>query len=110
MSPIGGVGINLAIQDAVATSNLLTEPLLRGTLDETDLARVQQRREPPTRKTQSMQVFVQNHVVNRVLESTHTLHAPFILRLLKRIPALRRIPARAIGLGFRPEHIETKAA
>jgi 2-polyprenyl-6-methoxyphenol hydroxylase-like FAD-dependent oxidoreductase len=110
MSPIGGVGINLAIQDAVATSNLLTEPLLQGTLDEDDCAKVQARREPPTKKTQGMQVFIQNHVVNRVLESTHTLNAPFILRLLKKIPVLRRIPARAVGLGFRPEHIETKAA
>ncbi len=110
MSPVGGVGINLAIQDAVAASNLLTGPLLSGQLDEDDLARVQRRREPPTRKTQGMQVFIQNHVIDRILESTGTISAPLILRLLRKIPALRRIPARAIGLGFRPEHIETKPA
>jgi 2-polyprenyl-6-methoxyphenol hydroxylase-like FAD-dependent oxidoreductase len=109
MSPIGGVGINLAIQDAVAASNLLTAPLLAGTLTESDLAAVQKRREPPTRKTQGMQVFIQNHVVDRVLGDPRPVKLPMALRLLKYIPALRRIPARMIGLGFLPEHIETKA-
>jgi 2-polyprenyl-6-methoxyphenol hydroxylase-like FAD-dependent oxidoreductase len=109
MSPIGGVGINLAIQDAVAASNLLTGPLLNGTLTEADLASVQKRREPPTRKTQGMQVFIQNHVVNRVLGDPRPVKIPVFLRLLKYFPALRRIPARAIGLGFLPEHVETRA-
>ena len=109
MSPIGGVGINLAIQDAVAASNLLTAPLLAGTLAESDLAAVQKRREPPTRKTQALQVFIQNHVVERVLSDPRPLKIPFFLRLLKYVPALRRIPARMIGLGFRPEHVETPA-
>ena len=108
MSPIGGVGINLAIQDAVAASNLLTAPLLAGTLTENDLAAVQRRREPPTRKTQGMQVFIQNHVVNRVLGDPRPVKIPIALRLLKYVPALRRIPARMIGLGFLPEHVETK--
>jgi 2-polyprenyl-6-methoxyphenol hydroxylase-like FAD-dependent oxidoreductase len=76
MSPIGGVGINLAIQDAVAASNLLTGPLLNGTLTEADLASVQKRREPPTRKTQGMQVFIQNHVVNRVLGDPRPVKIP----------------------------------
>ena len=109
MSPIGGVGINLAIQDAVATSNLLTRPLLAGTLTENDLAAVQRRREPPTRKTQGMQVFIQNHVVNRVLGDPRPVKIPLALRLLKYVPLLRRIPARMIGLGFLPEHVETVA-
>jgi 2-polyprenyl-6-methoxyphenol hydroxylase-like FAD-dependent oxidoreductase len=109
MSPIGGVGINLAIQDAVAASNLLTAPLLAGTLTESDLAAVQKRREPPTRKTQGLQVFIQNHVVERVLGDPRPVKIPLFLRLLKYVPALRRIPARMIGLGFRPEHIETRA-
>jgi 2-polyprenyl-6-methoxyphenol hydroxylase-like FAD-dependent oxidoreductase len=107
MSPIGGVGINLAIQDAVAAANILAEPLRTGTLDENHLRAVQQRREPPTRKTQSMQVFIQNHVVNRVLGDPRPVKIPLFLRLLQHISALRRIPARLIGLGFRPEHIHT---
>ncbi len=108
MSPIGGVGINLAIQDAVAAANLLAEPLRRGTLGEYDLRAVQERREPPTRKTQAMQVFIQNHVVNRVLGDPRPIRLPLALRLLKLFPVLRRIPARVIGLGFRPEHIHTR--
>jgi 2-polyprenyl-6-methoxyphenol hydroxylase-like FAD-dependent oxidoreductase len=105
MSPIGGVGINLAIQDAVAAANRLAEPLRAGTLREEDLAAVQTRREPPTRRTQAMQVFVQNRIIRRVLGSRERLRPPLALKLLQWLPVLRRIPARMVGVGFLPEHI-----
>jgi 2-polyprenyl-6-methoxyphenol hydroxylase-like FAD-dependent oxidoreductase len=104
MSPIGGVGINLAIQDAVAAANILALPLRRGTVSERSLAAVQQRREWPTRMTQRVQLFVQNRFVTRILAGT-PLEAPLILRLLHRYPVLRRLPARLVGMGFRPEHV-----
>ena len=104
MSPVGGVGINLAIQDAVAASNLLAVPLLARQVSVTDLARVQKRREFPTRVTQAFQIAVQNHVLTRVLGGT-ALKPPFFIGLLQRFTALRRIPARLFGIGVRPEHI-----
>jgi 2-polyprenyl-6-methoxyphenol hydroxylase-like FAD-dependent oxidoreductase len=107
MSPIGGVGINLAVQDAVATANILAEPLTRGAVTEHDLARVQRRREWPTRLTQMMQIAIQNRVVRRVLAGTAPPRPPLILRLIDRFPLLQGIPARAMGLGVRPEHIGT---
>jgi len=110
MSPVGGIGINLAIQDAVATSNILTASLLRGVPGEADLKRVQGRRESPTRRTQALQVFIQDRLLNRVLDSSSKISLPWFLRLFNWLPFLRAIPARAIGIGFRPEHVETKAA
>jgi 2-polyprenyl-6-methoxyphenol hydroxylase-like FAD-dependent oxidoreductase len=110
MSPVGGIGINLAIQDAVAASNILTEPLRRGVPTEADLERVQSRREEPTRKTQALQIFIHNNLLNRVLDSSQKIGPPFAFRLLNWIPILRAIPARTIGIGFQPEHVETKAA
>jgi 2-polyprenyl-6-methoxyphenol hydroxylase-like FAD-dependent oxidoreductase len=110
MSPIGGVGINLAIQDAVAAANLLAAPLRAGTLTDADLARVQKRRMLPIRLTQAMQVFVQNRVIRGVLGSTKPFSLPWPLRLLQRFPYLRRFPARAVGVGFRPEHVHTPEA
>ncbi|MHA7632211.1 FAD-dependent oxidoreductase [Corallococcus sp. M7] len=112
MSPIGGVGINLAVQDAVATANLLAGPLLARHVTVEDLRRVQQRRELPTRLTQRAQVLIQNRVVDPALRKRAFMNGrlPLSLRLVKRIPALRRIPARLIGLGIRPEHIHTPAA
>jgi len=110
MSPIGGVGINLAIQDAVAAANILAPRLLRGTVDEDDLRAVQHRREFPTRATQQLQLFVQNRVIGQVLQSTGKLSPPLAVRLLGQWPLLRRIPARLIGLGFRPEHVKLPAA
>jgi 2-polyprenyl-6-methoxyphenol hydroxylase-like FAD-dependent oxidoreductase len=107
MSPIGGVGINLAIQDAVATANLLGATLLERTPAEGDLARVQKRRTFPTRATQRMQLVVQNNVILRVLSSSKPLTLPWPLKLLNSWPALRRIPARIVGIGFRPEHVQT---
>jgi 2-polyprenyl-6-methoxyphenol hydroxylase-like FAD-dependent oxidoreductase len=110
MSPVGGVGINLAIQDAVATANLLWKPLKDGTLTEADLARVQKRREFPTRVTQRLQVLAQNRVVQPVLRSTQPLAPPWVLRLVNSWPLLQRIPARVIGVGVRPEHVHSPAA
>ena len=110
MSPIGGVGINLAIQDAVATANLLGERLRQGTVDLGDLEAVQRRRTFPTRATQRMQLIAQNNVIRRVLVSTRPFRAPWPLRLLSHYKFLQRIPARVIGVGFRPEHVKTPAA
>jgi 2-polyprenyl-6-methoxyphenol hydroxylase-like FAD-dependent oxidoreductase len=110
MSPVGGVGINLAIQDAVATSNLLAVPLRDGRLTAEDLRRVQQRREWPTRMTQRVQLAIQNRVIRRALSGSDRFTPPFAIRLLALVPILRRIPARMIGLGFRPEHVHTSAA
>jgi 2-polyprenyl-6-methoxyphenol hydroxylase-like FAD-dependent oxidoreductase len=107
MSPVGGVGINLAIQDAVAAANTLVRPLLAGRLRESDLARVQARRLFPTRLTQGAQVAVQNRVIAPLLKATGKIPVPLPLRLLQWFPYLRRVPARAIGLGVRPEHVKT---
>jgi 2-polyprenyl-6-methoxyphenol hydroxylase-like FAD-dependent oxidoreductase len=110
MSPIGGIGINLAIQDAVAAANILAPRLLQGTVNEDDLRAVQRGREFPTRATQQLQLFVQNRVIGQVLQSTGKLSPPLAVRLLAQWPLLRRIPARLIGLGFRPEHVKLPAA
>jgi 2-polyprenyl-6-methoxyphenol hydroxylase-like FAD-dependent oxidoreductase len=105
MSPVGGVGINLAIQDAVATANVLVPRMRQGAASLDDLRAVQRRRERPTRLTQSVQVAVQNRVISNVLRGTATPKAPLVVRMLDRYPVLRRLPARVIGMGFRPEHI-----
>jgi 2-polyprenyl-6-methoxyphenol hydroxylase-like FAD-dependent oxidoreductase len=105
MSPIGGVGINLAIQDAVATANILAPQLRTGGLTQTDLHAVQRRRELPTKLTQAMQMAVQNRVISNVLRTTAMPRPPLFVRILDRIPALQRIPARVLGMGFRPEHV-----
>lgn len=107
MSPVGGVGINLAIQDAVAAANILAGPLKRGQVSEGDLDRVQRRRELPTRLTQFIQVTAQNRVIAPLLAAKGKVSPPLPLQLLQRFPYLRRIPARVIGLGFRPEHVKT---
>jgi 2-polyprenyl-6-methoxyphenol hydroxylase-like FAD-dependent oxidoreductase len=110
MSPIGGVGINLAVQDAVATANILTPRFLQGSVSQRDLEAVQRRREFPTRATQRLQVILQNRVIGRVLASTAKMSPPFPVRLLGWVPFLRRVPARLIGLGFRPEHVNAPTA
>jgi 2-polyprenyl-6-methoxyphenol hydroxylase-like FAD-dependent oxidoreductase len=108
MSPIGGVGINLAIQDAVAAGNLLASPLLRGAVTEPELRRVQSRREYPTFMTQRFQVFAHKRFLRPALSRQGPLpRLPLALRLLRAIPFLRRIPARLIGVGFRPEHVRS---
>jgi 2-polyprenyl-6-methoxyphenol hydroxylase-like FAD-dependent oxidoreductase len=107
MSPVGGVGINLAIQDAVAAANILTDSLRTGKVPPEVLRLVQRRREFPTRMTQRLQVYIQDRIISRVLASQKQLSLPWPLRLLRRFSMLRRIPARLIGMGFRPEHIKT---
>jgi 2-polyprenyl-6-methoxyphenol hydroxylase-like FAD-dependent oxidoreductase len=110
MSPIGGVGVNLAVQDAVATANILTGPLLEGRITEEDLRKVQKRRSLPTELTQALQVFIQNRVITNVLNMTTQPKPPFLMRMMDRFPLLRRLPARLIGMGFRPEHVHTPEA
>jgi 2-polyprenyl-6-methoxyphenol hydroxylase-like FAD-dependent oxidoreductase len=109
MSPVGGVGINLAIQDAVAASNALAAKLAARSLTDSDLLAVQRRRELPTRATQKLQVVVQDRVIRRVLSSSQPLTLAWPLRMLQRWTFLRRIPARVVGMGFRPEHVRTAA-
>jgi len=108
MSPVGGVGINLAIQDAVAASNLLAEPLRRGRLTLRNLEAVQERRLFPTRVTQWLQVQIQNNFLSRVLASRSAPAPPLPVRWLDGCPYLRRLPARLIGVGIRPEHVHTQ--
>jgi len=105
MSPIGGVGINLAIQDAVATANILAPVLSRGAPGESDLAAVQRRRLWPTAMTQRLQVLIQDRVITRILAGSGGGRPALVVRLLQWFPILRRLPARLLGLGFRPEHI-----
>jgi 2-polyprenyl-6-methoxyphenol hydroxylase-like FAD-dependent oxidoreductase len=107
MSPIGGVGVNLAVQDAVAAANILWQPLKAGTLREEDLDRVERRREFPTRVTQRIQVVVQNNVIDRLLGAGEALAAPWPLRLTSWFAPLRLIPAWLVGKGVRPEHVHT---
>jgi 2-polyprenyl-6-methoxyphenol hydroxylase-like FAD-dependent oxidoreductase len=110
MSPIGGVGINLAIQDAVAAANILYRPLLSQSVSESDLHAVQRRREFPTRATQRLQVLAQNRIIGRVLRSTAKVSPPLFVRVLVRWRLLRQLTARIIGLGFRPEHVRISAS
>lgn len=110
MSPIGGVGINLAIQDAVAAANLLAEPLRARTVNLELLARVQQRRMLPTRVTQRLQLAIQDRIIARVLGRSDALTPPLMLRLIARSRFLRGLTARLVGLGVRPEHIATHDA
>ncbi len=104
MSPAGGVGINLALQDAVATANLLAPKLKGGPVSVADLQRIQQRREWPTRVIQAMQAFIHRHVVTG-RESKSGDSFPLLVRLLQWFPPLRVLPARFVGIGPRPEHV-----
>ena len=105
MSPIGGVGINLAIQDAVAAANILGPRLISGGVDERVLRSIQRRRLLPTRLTQRVQLFLQDTVIRRVLGPGTTIRVPIFFRLVRRWPLLRRLPALFVGMGFRPEHV-----
>jgi 2-polyprenyl-6-methoxyphenol hydroxylase-like FAD-dependent oxidoreductase len=107
MSPIGGVGINFAIQDAVAAANILVPAFLRGTISQSDLAKVQKRRELPVKIIQRIQVLIQNRVIANILGKRTHPKLPWLLRFIKRFPYLRRIPAYMVGIGFRPEHVKT---
>jgi 2-polyprenyl-6-methoxyphenol hydroxylase-like FAD-dependent oxidoreductase len=107
MSPIGGVGINLAVQDAVAAANRLAVPLNGGKLTDDDLQAIQERRSFAVRFTQWMQLTIQKQVVSRVLQSEQRPKPSLLFKLLGVFPLLRRIPARLVGVGIRPEHVHT---
>ncbi|MDZ4735212.1 MAG: FAD-dependent oxidoreductase [Rhodospirillaceae bacterium] len=107
MSPIGGVGVNIAVQDAVATANLLWKPLRAGTVTTADLKRVQDRRTFPARVTQRLQLAIQNRIISAALQGGVQMSPPLFLRAMNAVPLLRRIPARLLGLGVRPEHISS---
>ena len=110
MSPVGGVGINLAIQDAVAAANLLAAPLRAAPADHRRPGPVQQRRSFPTRATQAFQIGVQNRVIDPVLRSSQEPRLPGLVRFVQRyLPVLQGIPARIVGVGFRPEHVDLDA-
>jgi 2-polyprenyl-6-methoxyphenol hydroxylase-like FAD-dependent oxidoreductase len=111
MSPVGGVGVNLAVQDAVATANLLADKLQHGCPSEDELDAVRRRREFPVKMTQAMQVIVQNSIITGALQGgERPLKVPLIVRLVTALPWLQGIPARMIGLGVRPEHVHSKVA
>jgi 2-polyprenyl-6-methoxyphenol hydroxylase-like FAD-dependent oxidoreductase len=110
MSPIGGVGINLAVQDAVAAANVLAEPLREHRVTVDHLRSVQKRREFPTRVTQWLQLAVQQRIIARVLRDNRPLEPPLLVRLIAASPRLRRIPGRIIGMGIRPEHVRATPA
>jgi 2-polyprenyl-6-methoxyphenol hydroxylase-like FAD-dependent oxidoreductase len=108
MSPIGGVGINLAIQDAVAAANELAAPLAKGAVSDDHLRKIQSRREFPTRVTQGFQVFAHRRFLGPAMRHSRPITSlPFALKLLQMFPILRRIPARLVGMGVRPEHVRT---
>ena len=109
MSPIGGVGINLAIQDAVAAANLLTDPLRAGRVTDEDLAAVQRRREIPTKLTQRLQLTMQRNLISPLLKNTST-QLPRPLRVGLALPLVGRLLARAIAIGFRNEHVRIAPA
>ena len=106
MSPIGGVGINYAIQDAVAAANILTPAFKEKDLSLGVLNKIQQRREKPTRRMQNIQVYMQDHVISPLLNEKEFTKTPWVMNLFSLFPILRRIPARIIGIGFQPEHVK----
>ena len=106
MSPIGGIGINLAVQDAVAAGNILAAPLNQRRLADTDLAAVQARRDPPTRQTQAVQVFIQDRVIGRLLGQERPVKPPLAVRLVGHTPVLQRLMGRLVGMGAQPEHVD----
>jgi 2-polyprenyl-6-methoxyphenol hydroxylase-like FAD-dependent oxidoreductase len=110
MSPIGGVGINIAVQDAVAAANQLAGPLRAGTVRDGDLQAIQARRTPAVRFTQWLQLTIQRRIITRVLASRERPKPPRVFRLFNVFPVLRRVPAYLIGIGIRPEHVRTPEA
>jgi 2-polyprenyl-6-methoxyphenol hydroxylase-like FAD-dependent oxidoreductase len=111
MSPVGGVGVNLAVQDAVATANLLASKLVGGCPSQDELDAVQRRRAFPVRMTQRMQVVVQNNIINAALKpGNQPLKVPLVMRLVTAVPWLQGITARFVGLGVRPEHVRSPDA
>jgi 2-polyprenyl-6-methoxyphenol hydroxylase-like FAD-dependent oxidoreductase len=110
MSPIGGVGVNMAVQDAVAAANRLAAPLAAGRLTDEDLQAVEERRTAPMRFTQRLQLTIQQRIISPVLKTQQRPKPPLFLKLFGVFPILRRIPARLLGLGIRPEHVLTPEA
>lgn len=106
MSPVGGVGINYAIQDAVVAANVLSEKLKAGKVSTRDLAEVQRRRVWPTRIMQGFQSIVQKQAVGKAFTSDKPFNIPLFLRFLLRLPVVRTLPARFIGLGIWPVHVQ----
>jgi 2-polyprenyl-6-methoxyphenol hydroxylase-like FAD-dependent oxidoreductase len=110
MSPVGGVGVNLAVQDAVATANLLAAKLTSGCPTEDELDAVRRRREFPVKMTQRMQVIAQNNIVSAALKpGDQPLKVPLVVRLITAVPWLQGITARLVGVGVRPEHVHSPA-
>jgi 2-polyprenyl-6-methoxyphenol hydroxylase-like FAD-dependent oxidoreductase len=107
MSPIGGVGVNIAVQDAVAAANRLAAPLRSGQVTDADLQAIQERRMLAVRFTQWLQLTAQKRIISRVLTSEQRPKPPLMFKLLKIFPVLQRIPARLLGVGIRPEHVHT---
>jgi 2-polyprenyl-6-methoxyphenol hydroxylase-like FAD-dependent oxidoreductase len=107
MSPIGGVGINIAVQDAVAAANRLAAPLQAGTTTTGHLQAVQARRDFPARMTQKIQLTMQNRIIGPALQGTREPKPPLLFKLFDAFPVLRRIPARLLALGIQPEHVQT---
>jgi 2-polyprenyl-6-methoxyphenol hydroxylase-like FAD-dependent oxidoreductase len=107
MSPIGGVGVNMAVQDAVAAANRLAAPLKAGTAGDDDLRAIQQRRTFPVRVTQAIQLTMQKRIVSRALSTTQRPKPPLLFKLFELIPVLQRIPGRLLAVGVRPEHVRT---
>jgi 2-polyprenyl-6-methoxyphenol hydroxylase-like FAD-dependent oxidoreductase len=107
MSPIGGVGINIAVQDAVAAANRLATPLRTGGVSDDDLRAIQKRRSFPARVTQQIQLTMQNRIIGPALQGTGEVKPPFLFKLFDTFPMLRRLPARLLALGVRPEHVRT---
>jgi 2-polyprenyl-6-methoxyphenol hydroxylase-like FAD-dependent oxidoreductase len=106
MSPVGGVGINYAIQDAVVAANVLSGPLAAGMVWGNHLAEVQRQREWPTRLMQAVQTLIQQQVIAGALRSSAPVRLPILARLLLRLPIVRDLPARLIAFGVRPVHVE----
>jgi 2-polyprenyl-6-methoxyphenol hydroxylase-like FAD-dependent oxidoreductase len=107
MSPVGGVGINYAIQDAVVAANVLAGPVRAGRVSLEDLGMVQRRREWPTRIIQAFQNLIQRRLVSGALDATQRFRLPIVLRLMLSLPILRNLPGRLIGLGVWRVHVET---
>lgn len=108
MSPVGGVGVNIAVQDAVATANLLAAKLQKGPVSENDLDAVRQRREFPMRVTQAIQVVMQNNIISRALApGNQPLTPPLVMRIVSAFPWLQGLTARILGIGVRPEHVQS---
>jgi 2-polyprenyl-6-methoxyphenol hydroxylase-like FAD-dependent oxidoreductase len=104
MSPVGGIGINIALQDAVAAANILAEPLRSNSLTPHHLNWVQQYREKAVRRTQAVQVFA-HRILNRVLQNPGPVRPPLMLRIITNIPGFKYLTGRLIGMGLQPEHI-----